>query len=276
MLAGLKELGINFVLNPVSKKIDNGAIVYVNESAEALRDAIDLKKNGRISGIIAGPVIAVLPSEENGIMLDANIDLMPFPSVWTRDFWVAQAPQLAEKIKIWPAGVNSDCGLSQKHDLFLVYYKSGPKTQLDYIINFLKQENIPYKVVRYGHYQKNDYFGLLARSKGMIYLSESESQGLALCEAWMRNVPTLVWNRGYWEYCGNKWFNDKISAPYLTKECGMFFAGKDDFEDKWRDFMGNLTSYQPRAYALENFTNTVSAKRFIDLIKLCYPNISLD
>lgn len=274
LLAGLKELDINFRLNP--KNIAKGDVVYVNESVEALRGAIDLKKKGMISKIMAGPVISILPNEEKGIVLDVNIDLLLFPSAWTKDFWVSQAPQLAEKIKIWPAGVNSDCDLSQKRDLFLVYYKSGPKTQFDYVINFLKSKNIPYAVVHYGHYQKADYFAKLARAKGMVYLSESESQGLALCEAWMHNVPTLVWSRGYWEYCGYKWFNDRISAPYLTPECGMFFTGADDFTDKWRDFAGNLGSYKSRDYALANFTNKVSAKRFIDLIKLCCPNIFLD
>ncbi|MEK7131250.1 MAG: hypothetical protein AAB797_00760 [Patescibacteria group bacterium] len=274
LLAGLKEMEINYVLNPESKNIKDGAVVYVNESAEALRDAIDIKKKGRISKIIAGPIIAVLPNEKNGIMLDVNIDLLPFPSAWTKDFWVAQAPQLAAKIKIWPAGVGSDCDLSQTRDLVLVYYKSGPKKQLNYIINFLKSKNIPYEAVRYGHYRKEDYFGLLARAKSLIYLSESESQGLALGEAWMHNVPTLVWNRGYWEYCGYKWFDGKISAPYLTAECGLFFAGEEDFSAKWRDFTGNLSLYKPRDYALTNFTNTLAAKRFIDLIKVCCPDFS--
>ncbi len=272
LLAGLKELGVSFNLNP--KKINKNDVIYVNESAEALRGAIELKKKGIISKIIAGPVISILPNEENGIALDANIDLLLFPSAWAKDFWVSQVPQLAGKIKIWPAGVDSDCDLIQKRDLFLVYYKSGHKKQFNYIIDFLKSKNIPYEVVRYGHYQKEDYFSALSRSKGMIYLSESESQGLALCEAWMHNVPTLVWNRGYWEYCGYKWFNDKISAPYLTKECGMFFTGIDDFSAKCSDFIANLGAYKPRGYALVNFANKLSAKRFIDLIKLCYPDIS--
>lgn len=266
LLAGLKELKVAFVLNPNKKNIDENAVVYVNESAEALREAIILKKEGKISKIIAGPVIAILPTEENGLMLDKNIDLLPFPSAWTKYFWVSQAPQLAEKIKIWPAGVDSHCDLSQTRDLILIYYKSGSKKQLNYIIDFLKSKNISCKVVRYGRYLKKDYLGLLARAKGMIYLSESESQGLALCEAWMHNVSTLVWNRGYWEYCGYKWFDDKISAPYLTDACGMFFLGIDDFSRKWQEFNDKIGIFKPRDYALANFTNAIAAKRFIDLI----------
>lgn len=272
LLTGLKEIGVKFLLNP--GKIDDGALVYINESADALREAINLKKKGIVSKIIAGPVIAVLPTEENGLMLDENIDLLPFPSVWTKNYWVSQAPQLADKIKIWPAGASSDCDLSQRRDLFLVYYKNGPKSQLKQIIKFLDSNNVAYKVIRYGRYRQKGYFALLARAKGMICLSESESQGLALCEAWMHDVPTLVWNRGYWEYCGHKWFDGKISAPYLTDECGKFFIGIDDFPEKWRDFNDKIGVFKPRDYALANFTNIIAAKKFVELIKICYPDFS--
>ncbi|MFH1968370.1 MAG: hypothetical protein ABIJ84_03215 [bacterium] len=268
LLVGLKKINIDYVLNPKKSDISTGSVVYVNESAEALRGAIELKKAGIISKIITGPTIAILPNEEGGVLLDTNIDIFLVPSIWTKDFWVSQAPQLAKKIEIWAAGVESECDLSKKRDLILVYYKSGSKKRLRSIMGFLKSENISYKIVNYGHYSKKEYFTLLARSKGMIYLSESESQGLALCEAWMHNVPTMVWNRGYWEYCNYKWFHDKISAPYLTEECGLFFGKTKDFPEKWRNFIGNLGNYKPRDYALKNFTNESSARRFINLIKL--------
>jgi hypothetical protein len=266
LLLGLKEIEISFSLNPKKDEIPTGSVVYVNESAEALRGAIELKKSGTVSKIIAGPVIAIVPKEEGEVMLDPNIDLFLVPSIWTKDFWVSQAPQLTERIKIWTAGVESDCDLSQRRDVFLVYYKSGPKKQLDIVVDFLESKDIAYNIVRYGQYNRKEYFALLSRSKGMIYLSESESQGLALCEAWMHNVPTMVWNRGYWEYCSYRWFDDKISAPYLTEDCGMFFAEKKNFFDTWHNFIDNLEDYRPRDYALKNFTNKSSARGFIDVI----------
>jgi hypothetical protein len=266
LLVGLKKINVDYILNPKKKDIPIDSVVYVNESAEALRGAIELKKSGIVSKIITGPTIAILPNEEGGVLLDTNIDVFFVPSIWTKDLWLSQAPQLSKKIKIWTAGVESECDLLGKRDLILVYCKSGSKKRLYSIVDFLKSENISYKIVNYGHYSKKEYFTLLSRSRGMIYLSESESQGLALCEAWMHNVPTMVWNRGYWEYCNYRWFHDKISAPYLTEDCGLFFKEIKDFPDKWCDFIGNLDDYKPRDYALKNFTNESSARKFINLI----------
>ncbi|MEK7680918.1 MAG: hypothetical protein AAB348_02650 [Patescibacteria group bacterium] len=130
LLTGLRGLKIKYLLNPKIKNIERDTIVYVNESVEALRDAIELKMKGVVSKIVAGPVLVILPKDENAIMLDPNIDLFLVPSAWTKNLWISLAPALAEKIKIWPAGVDSDCDLSQKRDMFLVYYKSGPKHNL--------------------------------------------------------------------------------------------------------------------------------------------------
>ncbi len=274
LISGLKELKVDFKLNPKTKEIDSNAIIYINESAEALRYAIGLKKQGKINKIVAGPVISILPETEGGIMLDPNIDLFLVPSDWTKDFWLSCAPQLVNKIVVWAAGIENVYGNKKKRDLVLVYYKNGPKAQLNYIVNFLKSKSIKCKVVYYGHYKKKDYYAMLDDSYCMIYLSESESQGLSLCESWMHDVPTLVWNRGFWKYCGHQWFNDKISAPYLTNECGMFFSGLEDFGIKWQKFNIKINTYKSRDYALKNFTNKLSAKKFIDLIKICFPNIS--
>ena len=102
----------------------------------------------------------------------------------------------------------------------------------------------------------------------MIYLSESESQGLALQEAWIRNVPTLVWDGGYWQ-CGKYKWQGSSSAPYLTKDCGMFFKGKEDFINKFETFLKNLPNFQPREYSLENFTDETATKNYLKIINDC-------
>lgn len=274
LLSGLTELNISFKLNPKINEINSNDVIYVNESAEALRCAIDLKKQGKINKIVAGPVISILPELEDGIMLDTNIDLFFVPSDWTKDFWLSRVPQLVGKIVVWAAGVEVDTGHNKNKDTVLIYYKNGPKYLLDYIINYLQLKKIKHNIVYYGQYNKAEYYTKLDNSMCMIYLSESESQGLALCEAWMHDIPTLVWNRGFWKYCGYQWFNDKISAPYLTDESGMFFSDVKTFDDKWREFKAKINSYCPRDYALKNFTNKLSAKKFVDLIKICFQNTS--
>ncbi|MFA6486020.1 MAG: hypothetical protein WCT40_01465 [Candidatus Magasanikbacteria bacterium] len=270
LLFGLNELRYGYKYNPKEKKIDFDDIVYVNGSIRALKWAIKAKRDGKIRNLIAGPVMTVLPDDKSGIMLDKNIDRILFPSQWTKDFWLSLAPWLGEKIQIWPAGV-SDPGMvkNRKNSSFIIYQKNAPVALLSHIINYFETKNINYKIIKYGSYKKSFYLKMLENSTGMVYLSESESQGLALCEAWMYNIPTIVWNRGYWEYGKYKWFDTKISAPYLTEECGRFFAGKDDFIEKWHDFENNLNVYKPRTYAVDHFSNKVSANIFVDLLKIC-------
>ena len=56
-----------------------------------------------------------------------------------------------------------------------------------------------------------------------VFLSSSESQGIALAEAWSMNVPTFVWNPKPKELNG-RYFPSVDSAPYLTPETE--FPGK--------------------------------------------------
>jgi hypothetical protein len=53
--------------------------------------------------------------------------------------------------------------------------------------------------------------------RGEIYLQTTETQGMALQEARMMNVPTFVWNRGYFKNKYLFWADSKISAPYLDE-----------------------------------------------------------
>jgi len=106
----------------------------------------------------------------------------------------------------------------------------------------------------------------------MIYLVESESQGLALAEAWLRNVPTFVWNRGYWQYGNYSWRDDKISAPYLTDECGLFFRDYNDFKEKLPLFLTKLSQFQPRKYALNNFIDVITTRKYLEIINEAVKN----
>ena len=88
----------------------------------------------------------------------------------------------------------------------------------------------------------------------MIYLSVSESQGLAMFEAWARNVSTLVWEKGEYEGDG-KSISGKISAPYLTDQVGLAFSSVEDFSRQLEVFL--KFGFNPRKYVEENFSNKI-------------------
>ena len=265
LIRGFEQLKVNYHLNPKAKDISD--IVCVISGVDALKWAIETKKHGKIKKIIAGPNIVITPEDAGGILLDEVIDLVIVPSQWVKDFYASFKPGFGKKIRVWAAGVENPKDFKEElRQGCLVYKKNVDEELFDFIINYLKSQNINYQVIKYGRYKKEKYFEILNKVKFMIYLSESESQGLALQEAWIRNVSTLVWDRGYWQYKNYQWKDEKISAPYLTDECGMFFKGFNDFKEKFNIFISNLSNFKPREYSLRNFTDKVSVSNYLKII----------
>ena len=263
LIRGFKILKVDYQLNPKADKVSD--VVCVVSGISALKWAIQAKKQGKIKKIIAGPNIVVTPKDAGGILLDEVIDLVIVPSQWVKDFYASFKLGFGERIRVWPAGVEICPQSKEKREGCLIYKKSVDKEIFDFVIQHLKSQNIDYKIIEYGRYKKEKYFEILNKVKFMIYLSESESQGIALLEAWVRNVPTLVWNRGYWQYKKYKWHGSS-SAPYLTKDCGMFFQDKNDFHNKFNIFIKNLSNFKPREYSLKNFTDKIATLNYLKII----------
>jgi hypothetical protein len=182
---------------------------------------------------------------------------------------VSIKPSLENRIKIWPAGVTipKEETTSNKNIDVLIYHKNTPGDNLLEIITaYLKGEGLVLQTIRYGEFKQSDYFEKLNNTKMLLYLSNSESQGLALQEAWARNVPTLVYNRGYFKYKKYTTFTDeKISAPYLSDQTGLFF-NKDNFKEKFHQFWNSLETFTPRKFTSENLSDKVCAQKFLDII----------
>jgi len=264
LLRGFDKLKIDYQLNPKLQDISD--IVCVISGVGALKWAIKAKKGGKIKKIIAGPNIVITPEDAGSILLNEAIDLVIVPSQWVKDFYASFKPGFGERIGVWAAGVENPKDFQEKpRERCLIYKKNVDENLFNFILKYLKSQSIEYKTIKYGKYKREEYFDLLEKVKFAIFLSKSESQGLALQEAWMRNVPTLVWNRGYWQYKKYKW-QGSSSAPYLTEDCGIFFKDRNDFKNKFNIFIKNLSNFKPRKYSLENFTDEITAKNYLKII----------
>jgi len=266
LIRGFNILNIDYQLNPKTKDISD--VVCVISNIDALRWAIKEKKQGKIKKIIAGPNIVITPKDAESVLLDETIDLVIVPSQWVKDFYASFRPGFGEKIRVWPAGVEICPESNEKRKGCLVYKKNVDEKLFNFIIKYLKSKNIDYEIIKYGRYKKEKYFEMLNKVKFMIYLQEVESQGISLLEAWMRNIPALVWNQGHFEYkkVAKKVFGN-ISAPYLTKECGMFFKDFNDFEEKLPIFLDGINQFKSREYVINNFSDEVVAKNYLKIIK---------
>ena len=132
----------------------------------------------------------------------------------------------------------------------------------------MEKHHIAYDIIIYGSFDQQDYQKKINNSIALIYLQESETQWLALQEAWIKDVPTLVWNRWYREYQWNRWYDDHISAPYLTHQAGLFFESEIDFEKNLQILLKKIDSqsFSPRAYCLEHLTDKICSENYLDII----------
>ncbi len=261
---GLTELGIPHQFNPSLSNISD--TVHVLSGIGALRTAIELKKQGKIKKLIAGPNTVVFPEEHDYIMLDNAIDAVLEPSQWTYDCYVAGDERYKEKIKIWPAGVaDSNQQSSRNYNHCVIYQKNAPENVLNEVAKVLKEKNITYTLLAYGSFEQKEYYTALLKSDFAIHLSASESQGIALQEAWIRDVPTLVWNPGIWVSGNHSWKDPKISAPYLTDEAGRFFSNEHSAQ-LIHTFIADVKKFTPRVYCQRTLTDKVCAQKYIDIL----------
>lgn len=265
LISGLQELNIKFEVNPLKAKYK---IIHVLSGVEALKSMLNAKVKKQDFVLIAGPIISVTPEDSNAILTNEEIDIILFPSKWPKDFFCSIKPSLENKIKIWPSGVfciNNPMEKQNKNTI-LIFIKNIPEKLLQDILQTLDKRGEKYKLLSYGDFNQKEYFEELNKSKFMIYLSPSESQGLALHEAWARNVPTLVWDNQMWQYKEYSWSSEKISCPYLTDECGLTFKDSLDFEEKLNIFLNKLDTFTPRQYNEQNFTNKKTTEIYLEII----------
>lgn len=262
---GLGEIGANFRFNPCRKKVSK--VVGVLAGKETLAWALAQKKVGKIKTLVAGPNIVNSPVDENRIIEDPLIDKIVVPSKWNKDWWVNFDQYLESKIVPWPAGVE-DRGMSRDDSGYcLVYIKNASEEVYKPIVRFLWERKIPIKVMHYGHFSRGEYFKALSGAKFMIYFSQAESQGIALHEAWMANVPTIIWNPGFFEIGERNWKDPLMSAPYFDEKCGMLFASEDEFSKVLSDFLNKYLNFLPREYSLSRFTDGASADAYMAIVK---------
>lgn len=263
---GLEKNHVAFQINP--SKRNTCANVHVLSGIEALKYSIGLKKAGKIDQLIAGPNLVITPLDYNKILCNPEIDAVLVPSEWIKKFYSDLAPEISNKIFIWPAGTNMDnINLKERRTECIVYKKDVPDEVYNSIIHALKKRKIKFVLIEYGKFNREKYFKLLERSKFMIYLQAVESQGIALQEAWARNVPTLVWNKGSFTYPDGQTVTGNISAPYLNEQTGMFFENTNTFEDTLEKFMSNLSTFNPHQYCQYNLSDTVSAEKYVNIVK---------
>ena len=166
----------------------------------------------------------------------------------------------------WFAGIDTeawpDLSAGPKDLDFLVYDKvrwEHDRYQgelIDPVLRELDARGLTYATIRYKHHDHETFRSLLGRARGLLFLCENETQGIAYQEALASGVPVLAWDRGYWadpqwreHFASPPWAS---SVPFFSKACGERFVGPEDFTVQLNAFLGGRDSYRPRDYVIQN------------------------
>lgn len=262
---GLAQVGYGFpVFNPALVKRLRFDVGVVLASFSGLKAAIHLRQTGRIRRLLAGPNICLDPGDLLAIPGIECIDGYLMPCDWAREYWIARGAALPFPTYVWAAGVDLPPVPARPRDLETLVLVKRSGFDVGGLVR-LAEEFGPCHVLRYGSFARDDFLALLERSRRLIYAGASESQGIALFEAWSRDVPTFVLRCDRTELLGETYRCS--AAPYLSAATGAFFSDLPELRDlivRQRAAGG----YSPRAWVAEHATHGHSARALVKLAAL--------
>jgi glycosyltransferase involved in cell wall biosynthesis len=269
---GLRAIGADFNFNP--RRLDAiGPVVYAPAN-EALLQAAGLKRRGAVDYLVAGPVNALFADESDHILLRPEIDRVIVACEWALDFF-RDAPELMSKSRVCPCGVDADYWKPSgrpRTRTAVVYWKSGEEAFCEQVEQIVRDCGLEPRRLRAGHgehahFSPDDYRRLLDGAQSGVFLSTFETQGLALCEAWSMDVPTMVWDpRGPAEWRGRT-FVAGSSAPYLTPATGRPWRTVGELEGVLRATLENRSAFHPRAWMLSHMTDAIRSAALYEIIR---------
>lgn len=271
----LRDLGRPIVRNDFGSARRHD-VAWVYKDPRALRWALEAKASKRIGRILAGPMIVNLPTEADSILLEGGVDAWLFASAWVRDLFLREASE-ARPSYVAFAGVDAgywNPGPARARDEVLIYRKTIETEVYPAVVRALEQRGIATRLVRYGSYDVHEYREALRSARAAIFLSRSETQGLAMFEAWSANVPTLHWDPGQMHYQGRV-LPGASSCAYLTPTCGRRFAAAEQMEDELDALLAESPGLAPRETVLRRFTLAHAARRADDVLQAVERGVEL-
>ncbi|MBB5395351.1 glycosyltransferase [Mucilaginibacter sp. AK015] len=269
LMEGLKRLGIPYRFNDYA---------YIKKHPEEIACIIGkphiLFEKKWLNPVIFGAGIYSHPIECPDLFERyPNVRYVLVPGEWMRKMF---EPYYQQKVLAWPAGIDTELwkpSSGEKRTDFLIYDKTHGRHNtaiIDPTLALLRKNNLSFTIIRYGGYTQQQLLQSLNNCKAAIYISESETQGLAYQQILATNTPILAWDRGgYW--LDPYYYPDKVkfapvsSVPYWDERCGVKFTSAADIEEKLGIFLGSLSSFKPRDYILENLTLEQCARKYMDI-----------
>jgi glycosyltransferase involved in cell wall biosynthesis len=218
--------------------------------------------------VVIGPNISF--SMDTVDLLLSNPELYHWfivPSVQVLEKWQNENLERRNlKFKIWQSGIDTgywSANGNKARDSILIYIKGevNPK-ELNLVVTHLKENNYKFEIIKYGEYSRDEFRLSLSHSKCAIWLANTESQGLALLEAWSCGVPTLVRvkcsaNHEMKEEC----INERTFAPYLNESRGRYLHSVQNIEFQIKHFLDFVESQEKYNINCSNSVSVIFSDR---------------
>ena len=282
LCAGLERLGVPYRINDFRSLRRNPEAI-----AGVLGKAPLFFGQQWSNPILLGPSVINHPIDHPHLLRDyPDIRRLLVPGPWM----VAMCqPTYGDAVHAWPIGIDTDYWHPIReastpaldvlvYDKLLWNRERKVPALLTPLCEQLDQAGLRYQVIRYGHYQPEQYRALLGHSRLMVFLCEHETQGLAYQEALACDVPVLAWQgSGVWEdpdyYPDRVRFGPVSSTPYWSPTCGERFAGITDFSTQLQRLLDQLCSlqspYAPRQFILAHLGLETSAQAYLGHLQAC-------
>ena len=268
LLEGLQKIETDHNYNPSGEK-DIAENVVVLAGVERLKEIITLKKKGKIRTLVAGPNIVDDVLSEAQLVADPSIDLYIVPSEWVKRQVTEDCAALKNRVLCWSAGINSQFWKpevkKEKRDKVLIYWKTEPEEFCNDVEWIVKESGRQTAVIRYGNYSINEYKAILDQTRFAVFISRSESQGIAMFEAWAMDVPTFVFDPGQFNFYGRT-ISYVSASPYLSDVAGNKWKNLEELKNLVND-ENILQRFSPRKYVLDQFTDEHCAEQLVKSIQ---------
>jgi hypothetical protein len=222
---------------------------------------------------ILGPSLYDQPGQAPRLFDDARFHSYVCLADWMHDLFETVYPGRCVK---WFAGIDPvawpDLSAAPKSLDFLVYdkvrwdHEDYQACLIEPILQELDERGLTYELIRYKRHDHETFRKLLAASRGLLFLCENETQGIAYQEAMASNVPVLAWDRGYW---ADPQWRDHLEAPppassvpFFSETCGERFTSAEDFGERLDLFLQRRDGYRPRDYVTSQLSFARSAELY--------------
>ncbi len=219
--------------------------------------------------LVLGPNIDIHNNNVRKLFDEIPHSIFVVPSLWVKNFYISNLQMEPDRVKIWTAGIDLKKWkpTAITRGSALIYMKGNFVDFAAQLVITIQEYGYKSVILKYGEYSQAEYFDSLNNSRFAIFLTGTESQGIAQFQCWSMNVPTLVLRQP--EYQPDKVEGSAVeasSSPYLTSATGRFFDGPHDTVSVG-EFLKDLDSFTPRFWVESNHSTSISSRKFLDLFK---------